>query len=110
MVIAQLRFLPLYRTRSFTPGFWAFTFPPANMTLFALRWLELEHPVGGSAYAWVLVAAVTVLVGSIAARTVLAAARGELLPTPGGAAALLPPPLRRPSSGRRDTDAVRRPG
>lgn len=35
MVIAQIRLLPLYRTLSFTPGFWSFTFPPANMALFA---------------------------------------------------------------------------
>jgi tellurite resistance protein len=90
MVVAQIRLLPLYRTLSFAPGFWSFTFPPANMALFALRWLELEHPAGGSAYAWILVGAVTVLVGSIAARTILAAARGQLLPSPGGAAALLP--------------------
>ena len=30
-------------TVSFSPGFWSFTFPPANMALFALRWLQLEH-------------------------------------------------------------------
>jgi tellurite resistance protein len=96
MTIAQIRLLPLYRTLSFTPGFWAFTFPPANMALFALRWLELEHPAGGSAYAWVLVAAITALVGAIGARTILAAARGQLLPSPGGAAAPLPPPAAAP--------------
>jgi tellurite resistance protein TehA-like permease len=74
----------------------AFTFPPANMAVFALRWLQLEHPPGGSAYAWVLIAAITVLVSSIAARTILAAARGQLLPSPGGAAALLPSPAAAP--------------
>jgi tellurite resistance protein len=92
MTVAQIRLLPLYRTLSFSPGFWSFTFPPANMALFALRWLELEHPAGGSAYAWLLVAAITVLVGAIGARTILAAARGQLLPSPGGAAALPPSP------------------
>jgi tellurite resistance protein len=92
MTVAQIRLLPLYRALSFSPGFWSFTFPPANMALFALRWLQLEHPAGGSAYAWVLVAAITALVGSIAVRTVLAAARGQLLPTPGGGASLLPSP------------------
>jgi tellurite resistance protein len=96
MVIAQIRFLPLYRTLSFTPAFWAFTFPPANMALFAIRWLELEHPAGSSAYAWVLVAAVTVLIGSIAARTIVAAASRQLIPSPGGAAASLPPPAAAP--------------
>jgi tellurite resistance protein len=88
MVIAQIRLLPLYRTLSFTPSFWSFTFPPANMALFALRWLELEHPSGGSAYAWVLVAAVTGLVGAIGARTIVAAAQRQLLPSPRGAPAV----------------------
>jgi tellurite resistance protein len=82
MTVAQIRLLPLYRKLSFSPTFWAFTFPPANMALFGLRWLNLKHPAGAGAYAWALVAAITVLVGSIAARTLLAAARGELLPSP----------------------------
>lgn len=96
MTVAQIRLLPLYRTLSFSPGFWSFTFPPANMALFGLRWLQLEHPAAGSAYAWLLIAAITVLVGSIAVRTLLAAARGQLLPSPGGVAALLPSPAAAP--------------
>ena len=96
MTIAQIRLLPLYRKLSFSPGFWSFTFPPANMALFGLRWLHLEHPAGGGLYAWLLVAAITALVGSIAARTVVAAARRELLPSPGGAAALVPSPAAAP--------------
>jgi tellurite resistance protein len=92
MVIAQIRLLGLYRTLSFTPSFWAFTFPAANMALFGLRWLQLEHPAGAGAYAWVVVAAITVLVGSIAARTILAVARGQLVRPPGAAAPLLPSP------------------
>jgi tellurite resistance protein len=79
MVIAQIRLLALYRTLSFTPSFWAFTFPPANMALFALRWLELKRPPGGNAYAWLLVAAITVLIGAIAARTIVAVAQRQLL-------------------------------
>jgi tellurite resistance protein len=81
MTVAQLRLLPLYRKLSFSPSFWAFTFPPANMALFALRWLDLKHPAGESAYAWILVAAISILVGAIAARTILALARGQLLPS-----------------------------
>jgi tellurite resistance protein len=83
MVIAQLRLLPLYRRLSFAPSFWSFTFPPANMALFGLRWLQLEHPAGASTYGWMIVAAITVLVGGIAARTIVALARGQLLPSPG---------------------------
>jgi tellurite resistance protein len=88
MVVAQIRLLALYRTLSFTPGFWSFTFPAANMALFALRWLQLEHPAGGSAYAWVVVAAVTVLVAAIGVRTIVAATHGQLLPAPARAPAV----------------------
>jgi tellurite resistance protein len=58
------------------------------MALFALRWLELEHPAGDGAYAWILVASITVLVGAIAARTIVAGVHGQLLPSPGGAPAV----------------------
>jgi tellurite resistance protein len=81
MIVAQIRLLPLYRTLSFTPAFWSFAFPPANMALFGLRWLELEHPAGGGVYAWALVAGITVLVGAIAARTIVAVAHGQLFPS-----------------------------
>jgi tellurite resistance protein len=85
MVVAQVRLLPLYRTLTFTPGFWSFTFPWAAMVTFALRWLALEHPAGARAYAWILLGAVTGLVGAIAARTIVAAFRGQLLPSAPGA-------------------------
>ncbi|HWF72231.1 MAG TPA: hypothetical protein VG186_02735 [Solirubrobacteraceae bacterium] len=94
MTVAQLRLLPLYRELSFSAGFWSFTFPPANMALFALRWLQLEHPAGASAYAWILIAAITVLIGAIGARTIVAARRGKLLPSPAGASAAAPVPAR----------------
>lgn len=83
MVIAQIPLLPLYRELSFSAGFWAFTFPTATMALFALRWLELEHPAGSSAYGWVLIVAITVLIGAITARTIVAGERRELLPSEG---------------------------
>jgi tellurite resistance protein len=54
------------------------------MVIFALRWLALEHPAGAHAYARILLGAVTGLVGAIAARTIVAGLRGQLLPsTPG---------------------------
>lgn len=72
MVVAQVRLLPLYRGLSFTPGFWSFTFPCAAMVTFALHWLDLEQPAGARVYGWILLAAVTGLIGAIAARTVVA--------------------------------------
>jgi tellurite resistance protein len=80
MVVAQLRLLPLYRELSFTPGFWSFTFPCAAVATVGLRWLSVESPAGKSIYAWLLIAAVTALIAAIAARTLLALARRELLP------------------------------
>jgi tellurite resistance protein len=90
MAVAQLRLLPLYRALSFTPGFWSFTFPTATMATFALRWLALERPAGETVYAGILIAAITGLTCAVAARTILAARRGQLLPSPGGAATVAP--------------------
>jgi tellurite resistance protein len=81
MIVAQVRLLPLYRALTFTPGFWSFTFPCAAMVTFALRWLALEQPVGARVYGWILLGAITVLIGAIAARTIVAGVRGRLLPS-----------------------------
>jgi tellurite resistance protein len=81
MIVAQVRLLPLYRALNFTPGFWSFTFPCAAMVTFALRWLALEQPVGARVYGWILLGAITVLIGAIAARTIVAGVRGQLLPS-----------------------------
>jgi tellurite resistance protein len=80
MIVAQVRLLPLYLGLTFSPGFWSFTFPWAAMVTLALRWLSLEHPAGARLYGWTLLAAVTGLVGAIAARTVLAVLRGRAHP------------------------------
>jgi tellurite resistance protein len=81
MLVAQLRLLPLYRKLSFTPGFWSFAFPSAAVAGVALRWLSTESPAGKAVYAWIVIAAVTGLIAAIAARTLLALTRGELLPS-----------------------------
>jgi tellurite resistance protein len=80
MVLAQLRLLPAYRRLSFAPGFWAFTFSWAAVVTAALHWLVDLQPTGWRVYGYLLLAAISVLVGAIAARTLLAAVRGELLP------------------------------
>jgi tellurite resistance protein len=80
MVVAQVRLVPLYRALSYTPSFWAFTFPCAAMATLWLRWLALERPVGQRIYVWILIAATTCLIAAIAARTIVAVVRGHLLP------------------------------
>jgi tellurite resistance protein len=78
MVMAQLWLLPLYLRLSFTPGFWAFTFPSIATATLALRWLALEHPTGQLAYAWIAILLATCLTGAIAARSIWAVAARQL--------------------------------
>jgi len=79
MALVQLRLLPVYAKLKFTPGFWAFTFPAAAAATFALRWITLEKPPAGTAYAIIVIALLTGLIAAIAARTVFAATQGQLL-------------------------------
>lgn len=82
MALVQLRLLPLYLKLRYTPSFWAFTFSYAAGAADALNWLTAEHPPGTTAYAVLVVALITLFILAIAARTLLAAVRGELLPPP----------------------------
>jgi tellurite resistance protein len=82
MMLVQLRLIPLYRRAPFGPGWWSFTFAYAAAATFALRWIAHEHPPGAAAWAWTVLGLITVIIGAIAARTVLALARGQFLPHP----------------------------
>jgi tellurite resistance protein len=83
MVLVQLRLLPIYGRLKFTPGFWAFTFPSTVIAGFALTWLHIERPAGQAAYSVLVLAAVSLLIGAITARSLIAIARGQFLPGPG---------------------------
>jgi tellurite resistance protein len=78
MALVQLRFLSTYARLSFSPGFWAFTFSYAAAATDGLEWISREKPVGATAYASVIIAAITLLIGLIAVRTVILLVRGEL--------------------------------
>jgi tellurite resistance protein len=80
MVVAQLRLIPDYARLRFMPSTWAFTFAWAAVVSVAMEWIDLTRPPGARAYEYALLAAVTVLIGSIAIRTGLAIARRQLLP------------------------------
>jgi tellurite resistance protein len=80
MLVVQLRFLPLYARQKFTFGFWAFTFTSAAAAIDALLWLSATRPAGTTAYASVVLGLVTVLIGAIAVRSVIAIARGQFFP------------------------------
>ncbi|GAA5199820.1 hypothetical protein GCM10023322_76290 [Rugosimonospora acidiphila] len=80
MALAQLRLLPAFLRLRFAPSFWAFTFGWAAVANASLHWIEWGAPAGHTAYTYLVLAAITALVGGIAARTALALVRRQLLP------------------------------
>ena len=78
MALVQFRFLPDYARLSFTPGAWAFAFSYAAAVSYGLEWIDQEKPPGATVYASVAIAAITLLIGAIAVRTVISLVRGEL--------------------------------
>jgi tellurite resistance protein len=81
-VLVQLRMLPVYRRLKFSPEFWSFTFPWSAIGAVALTWIHIERPAGGAAYSVLILAAASLLTGAIAARSLVAVARGQFLPRP----------------------------
>lgn len=80
MVTAQLPLLPRYRRLPFSLGTWAFTFSWTAVSGSALFWIAATRFVGDRAAGYLVLAAITGLVGGTAARTVLDARQGRLLP------------------------------
>jgi tellurite resistance protein len=83
MVVAQVPLVPRYRRLTFTLGTWAFTFSWAAVASTVLFWIHSGHLRGSDGYSLVVLAAISLLVAGIGARTVLALARGQLLPASG---------------------------
>jgi tellurite resistance protein len=92
MVLVQVRLLPLYARLRFTPAFWAFAFSWTAVALLAQLWLRSERPAGEVVYAALAAGAVSLLTAAIAARSLLAIARGEFLPQPSAAPTSVPAP------------------
>jgi tellurite resistance protein len=80
MVLVQVRLAPLYWRTPFAPSFWAFTFSYAAVASDAMRWIEFEHTTGEPILGFVLLAAITLLVGGIASRSLIALRQGTFLP------------------------------
>ena len=72
MVLAQLRLLPSYVRLPFMPSTWSFTFSWAAVATAGIVWLQALHPGGYVAWQYVLLVAITLLIGSIAVRTIVA--------------------------------------
>jgi len=79
MAFAQLPLMPRYVRLKFGLGTWAFTFSWASVASTLLFWIAYGHLGGGRVYGYLVLAAITLLIGGIAARTVLAIACGQLL-------------------------------
>jgi tellurite resistance protein len=82
MALVQARLIPVYRKLRFAPGFWAFTFSYAIAITCALDWITRTNPPGATGYAIAAIAAITLFIGAIAARTLIAIARGQFLARP----------------------------
>ena len=80
MVAAQLPLLPRYLRLPFSLGTWAFTFSWAAVASTTLFWIAAGRLPGDRAYSYLTLAAISILVSAVAARTILALVRGQLLP------------------------------
>jgi tellurite resistance protein len=84
MVLAQIRLIPMYLRLRFAPSFWAFAFAWSAVVLAAMFWLRAGQPSGWRTYCYLLLAAISMLVAGIAARTIVALWRGDFLPVAAG--------------------------
>lgn len=79
MMLVQVRLIPLYRRLSFTPGFWTFAFSYATVAVYALHWLALARAAWAAPLSYLILAAITLLIGAISVRTLFALGQGTLL-------------------------------
>ncbi len=82
MTLVQLHLVPLYLKLTFTPGFWAFTFSYAATASYALRWIHLQQFAGAAMLSYVVLAVITLFIGGIALRSLVALWQGKFLPAP----------------------------
>jgi tellurite resistance protein len=82
MALAQLRLLPAYVRLPFLPGAWAFTFSWAAVATVAIHWLNDTTPGGYRIVEYLVLAAISGLIGGIAIPTLVAIGRRQLMPGP----------------------------
>ncbi len=82
MVVAQIPLLSRYVRLKFSLATWAFTFSWAAVASTLLFWIKAEHVSGARPLAYLVLTAISVLVGGIAIRTVVAISQGRLLALP----------------------------
>jgi tellurite resistance protein len=84
MTLVQVRLLTLYLKLTFSPRLWAFTFSYAAAASYALRWTHLEHFAGATLLGYMVLAAITIFIGGILLRSLVAIWQGTFLPAPAG--------------------------
>ena len=82
MALAQVRLLPAYVRLPFMPSTWAFTFSWAAVATAATYWLNDIRPGGYRVGEYLVLAAISALIGGIAIRTLIAVGRRQLMPRP----------------------------
>ena len=71
MILVQVRLLPDYLRLPFMPSTWAFAFSGSVCAAAGLYWLDAERPAGFEAEEYLVIGAITLLVASIAVRTLI---------------------------------------
>jgi tellurite resistance protein len=84
MTLVQVRLLTRYLTLHFSVGLWAFTFSYAATASYALRWMHFAHFAGATLLGYGVLAAITVFIGTILLRSLVALWQGTFLPAPAG--------------------------
>jgi tellurite resistance protein len=82
MAMTQLRLIPLYAGLRFSAATWSFTFSYAAVATDTILWIATEKPATAAVYAAAVAGLVSAFIAAIALRTVIAAARGQLLSRP----------------------------
>lgn len=81
MVVVQIRLLPVFARLPFMPSTWAFTFSWAAVASTIIQWLHVKGSGPGAAVAqYLALAAITLLIGGIAIKTITRVAAGKFLP------------------------------
>lgn len=78
--LVQLYLVPTYRRIPFAVTFWSFTFTFAAFTNYALRWLHFGHVAGATPLSYLLLTAITLLIGGIVLRSLSTLKRRRALP------------------------------
>jgi tellurite resistance protein len=91
MIAAQIPLVPRYVKLTFGLSTWAFTFSWAAVASAGLFWIHKGHVTERRVSSYLVLAAISLFISGVAAKTLLAAMRGTLLPSGAATGPVLPP-------------------